>query len=381
MLIVDKAKVCVETTSSRILHSALPYQALESYNNPRLGTSDYLSESHRSEIYNHSAINDIRQTEETEHIRGVGCIDRYGFTTKNGYSYGALVALPEYPLTTIPDIGTSAWHTSLRGHNEHTIRNLMRAGTPVVYVGAEGSWHASSNPQRPITLADSAAAVLRFANIATCEYSLDSVSRNVIGESRGAMVGMGIVALAENFEQEIILADLTAPCLPRKMTVDDLREMSGQLRVEPKEIIKLGGRLALKRLIHYPATIDPNLNAQKHQLAIGFALFSGEAGELARHIPKESLMHVTTFNKDFASMESEWRQIFKNHPDVRVTPLLGSHLTLADPETLQFILARNECIREATDNKITPTQSNIFDRAHSFVENPTLVMQEAALAA
>ena len=257
----------------------------------------------------------------------------------------------------------------------------MRAGTPVVYVGAEGSWHTDSNPQRPITLADSAGAVLQFASIATGEYSLDSVRRNVIGESRGAMVGMGIVALAEEFDQEIILADLTAPCLPRKMTVDDLMEMSGQLRIEPGEIIKLGGRLALKRLVHYPATIDPNLNAQKHQLAIGFALFSGEAGDLARHIPKESLMHVTTFNKDFASMEAEWRQIFNNHPNVRVTPLLGSHLTLADPETLQFILARNECIRDATDSKTTPTQANVFDRAHSFVENPTLVMQEVALAA
>lgn len=362
------------------LQNMIPYSGWESLQNPLLKSeeSEYLSPEHIDQLRNESAIVEWEDL-GTEFIEGVGELRRMGIVTEKGYTYSTLVGIPKKQLSNVPIIGTSAWFTSTEGHNEHTVRNMMRAGNIVMFVGAEGSYEPDSKPtpHGAITLADSAAAVLNFSYHLGMELqdegiTIDDEKRIVIGESRGAMVGMGITALASEFGQEVILSDLTAPCLPRAMHLKDVRELAGQLREEPKELFKLAGRLTLARLVHYPSTLDLSPYSLRHQIAIGFALFSGEAGALARKISPDALMHITVFNKDFASMEHEWKAIFANHSNVRITPLSGSHLTLADPETLQFILSRNIAAQLNLLRGDPFTQSNVFDAAHLFSrKNPT----------
>lgn len=356
------------------LQNIVPYSGWESFKNPLLHNeeSEYLSYEHIDQLRNESAIVDWEDL-GTEVIEGIGELRRMGIVTEKGYAYSTLIGIPEKQLSTVPIIGTSAWFTSTEGHNEHTVRNMMRAGNIVLFVGAEGSYEPASKPapKGPISLADSASTVLNFSYHLGKELEEEGIDINtekriVIGESRGAMVGMGITALAKEFGQEVILSDLTAPCLPRPMHLKDIKDLAGQLREEPKELIKLAGRLTLARLVHYPSTLDLSPYSLRHQIAIGFALFSGEAGALARKIPSDALMHITVFNKDFASMENEWKAIFTNHSNVRITPLSGSHLTLADPETLQFILSRNIAAQLNLVRGDPFTQSNVFDAAHLF---------------
>ena len=362
------------------LNSLVPYRGWESLNNPHLKSegSDYLSSEHIDQLRYNSAIVEWENL-GSELIEGVGELRRMGIVTEKGYAYSTLIGIPEHQQSNVPVIGTSAWFTSTEGHNEHTVRNMMRAGNIVMFVGAEGSYEPENKPRPkgPITLADSAAAVLNFSHhlgneLGSEGHDVDTVQRIVIGESRGAMVAMGLAALADEYNQEIILSDLTAPCLPRPMRLRDIKELALQLGEEPKELFKLFGRLTLARLIHYPGTLDLSIYSLKHQIAIGFALFSGEAGALARKIPIDTLMHITVFNKDFASMEHEWRAIFAGHSNYRITPLSGSHLTLADPETLQFILFRNKAAQISLKLHRKLTQSNVFDAAHSFTKNSKL---------
>lgn len=359
----------------------LPLNAWESYGGAEFNpeSPEYLNEAHRELLRDNSEIVWWEQLGEVEYIPGVGTLERIGFVTKKGYAYSALIGKPEAPECSVPVIGTSAWTTSTEGHNERTVRNFMRAGNYTFFVGAEGSFEPEERPEPsgPITLADSAAAVLNFSYHAAQElidqgHEVDPVRRAVIGESRGGMVGMGIVALAEDFAQEVVAADFAAPCLPRKMKLKDIGKLMEQIGKEPAEIAKLAGKLTLARLIHYPGTIDLSPYSLKHQFAIGFALFSGEAGALARHIKEDALIHVTVFDNDFASMRSEWEAIFQNYPNVRITPLPGSHLTIADLETLQFAIARNKASQLCLAENEPLTQATVFDAAHLFAsqKNP-----------
>jgi hypothetical protein len=183
------------------------------------------------------------------------------------------------------------------------------------------------------------------------------------------MVGMGLIALDAMFDQDVVFADLTAPCFPRKAEARDILKLSGHLISEPRSIIQLAGRLGMSRLIHYPSTIDPHPYSVAHQIGIGPALFSGEAGDLARLITNDKIIHITCFNDDFASMPKEWRKIFANHPGVKVTLLDGSHLTIADPDTLSIILARNKTFQKAYETDKTNIDGQaIFNDAHRLVD-------------
>lgn len=192
----------------------------------------------------------------------------------------------------------------------------------------------------------------------------------LIGESRGAMVGMGVLALDKVFNQDVRFADLTAPCFPRKFKLSDVLLLSSQIIREPISTAQLARKLTSKRLIHYPGTVDLNPYSVAHQLAMTLAIFSGEAGEMAKLIDDDKICHITSFQSDKASMLNHWRGIFKNHANVRITPLPGSHLTLADPETHAYIMARGLAFHESEEaisrGDLLPSgqADYVFDLAH-----------------
>ena len=119
------------------LQNMVPYSGWESFQNPLLKNeeSEYLSPEHIDQLRDESAIVEWEEL-GTEIIEGVGELRRIGIVTEKGYAYSTLVGIPETQLSTVPIIGTSAWFTSTEGHNEHTIRNMMRAGNIVLFVGA-----------------------------------------------------------------------------------------------------------------------------------------------------------------------------------------------------------------------------------------------------
>lgn len=308
----------------------------------------------------------------TDEVEG-GQLERYGFVTEAGFAYDGVIGIPKEPQTPVPFIGTTAWLTSTRGHNEHTARRAIKEGIPWIFVGGEGSFRPKLRdapiPQAAISLAGSAAAALAFGHYAseTHKYLLDPTERALLGESRGGMVGGGILALDKVFNQNIVYADLTAPCFPRGIEAGDFLRMSGHIFSEPKSVAKMASRFTLKQIIHYPATIDPHPYSLAHQIAMAPALFNGEAGQLADLIPADKVRHITCYHDDFASMPDEWQKKVTSHPGVRITLLEGSHLTIADPETLDFIMARNAAYRELAKSGEVDGQE-MFDLAHSYTE-------------
>lgn len=313
----------------------------------------------------------IGKDKQTRH----GRIREFGFTTVSGFRYAAFVGIPKEQATAVPTIGTSAWFTSVDGHNAIIAKSLMAHGNPVFFVGAEGSYHSGldcGGTLWGISLAKSAAAVLQFSGIASefmgKSVEVDGVDRFMIGDSRGAMVGNGISVLASYFDQKISYADLTAACFPRQFSIADIPKIVNFAVREPLAAAGLLSSIAPEVAFEYPSTFDLHPAALAHQLAIAPALFSGEAGDLARLVPRNASMHMTTYRDDFASMHDEWVEIFQNHPNVRVTPLDGSHLSLADPLTRSFILARNQALQRLYVPGEEIDSSAVSEIAHQLVD-------------
>lgn len=346
----------------------------ESYENPRLLNEEvnYLTPSHREEIRNDSEIVIWDEYAKPKDVPGIGRLQRIGIQTAQGYTYDTLVGIPETPESAVPVVGTTAWTTSLRGHNERTVRNLMRAGNYVFYVGHEGSYVVDEppTPVSPISLANSAAAVLNFSyhigqELRDSGHNIDESMRLGLGESRGAMVAEGLDALAADFGQDFLFIDEVAPCLPEKLdSLGDLARLVEQIGREPNEMRRLIGRLTLRQLKYYPKTVDIRWDCLRHQLMIGGALFSGETGSLARKAPGNTLKHISVFDNDFASMTDVWASIYGDNSFVRRTPLPGGHMTLADPQTLRYIIARNKIAQHCINTGKLFTQKNVFDPAH-----------------
>lgn len=349
----------------------------ESYQNPRLDhdAADYMTPEHIEQLRAESEIVYADEYAAEKQVPGVGTLRRVGIITAQGYTYDTLIGIPEKPECDIPVIGTTAWTTSLRGHNERLVRNLVRAGNYVLYVGAEGSYITDTPPARksPITLANSAATVLRFSSDMVSELRRDGHDihpslRFGVGESRGGMVAEGMDALAKAFNQELLFSDEVAPCLPDKLrSVGDIYRFCEQITHEPREMYKLLGSLTLARLRYYPHTVDIRSDCLRHQIVIGGALFSGEAGALARNTPGGTLKHITVFNNDFASMRDRWETFYRDDPYVRITELPGSHMTIANMTTLRYIIARNKAAQYCANGGYAFTPDNVFDLSHELL--------------
>jgi hypothetical protein len=267
---------------------------------------------------------------------------------KDGTAYAVLRAVPHEPITDIVIGLTPAWWTSTRGHNRHTIEHFMRLGVPGIAIGIEGSYRGAPqetvlqeiNGLRQHSLLRSSHHMHRILDAIESKHETLSVHTQdmiLLGESRGAMIGKGILGLASEYDRNIPYADLTAPCFPEKFSITKTPNLVKQIAYEPLEFIKMFGSISLRSLIHYPASIDLHPRAIANNIAIGPALFSGDAGLLAGSIPLEQNMHITTFHDDFASMPDAWEDIYEEHQNVRIKRIEGAHLTIAHSRTLEYI--------------------------------------------
>jgi len=306
-----------------------------------------------------------------------GLIRRVGFVTLAGHAYSAFIGIPNEQSIDVPIVSTSAWFTSTEGFNEHVARELMEQGNTVFFVGSEGSYHGAfdcGGSFSDISLARSAAAVLRFSQeapgLVDKQIQVSEKDRFLNGDSRGAMVAMGMMAFDSYFGQNIVYGDVTAACFPQRFNLlKDKRKLLKFVAQEPVMLAILIAPMPVRKRIELLSTIDLHPASFVHQLAITGAIFSGEAGDLAQHIPTDKVAHVLVYRGDDVSMHVEWDKIFVDHDEVRITGVGGSHLTIADPNTLAFQLARNQAVREQYTQGMQMSVAKVSVRAHEVVDN------------
>jgi hypothetical protein len=284
-----------------------------------------------------------------EHTRGIVYTD--GVTMTDDHTYAVVRGVPNEPICDFSLVMTTAWLTSPRGHNRHTVEHFMRLGIPIVAIGAEGSYRdgqsvlSKSMSKRLANISIRTSAhnfheILNSVDDLVDGQTVDTKQAVILGESRGGMVGEAVIAFAWHQGRSIIYSDLTAPCFPEGLDIKDAPDMALQAAREPIELIKSVGSITIGRLIHYPETLDLHPSAILHNIATIPALLSPDTGKLAKQIPRTHNQHITAFKDDFICDVDGWRKILKNHPNVRIVPVEGAHTTIAHPTTLSYIESR-----------------------------------------
>lgn len=295
----------------------------------------------------------------------IGGFEAYSVRTSDGVDRTARVYTPDDPYRSDSDLvvhADTAWLTTITGHNHHVMSEIMqKTGLPVVIVGAEHGTNGLGFPadalrlprtikrSTKISLAKSAECSQLITGHLLDEYDLPRDIIN-IGESRGAMLAPGHYPYAEAHGNRIVYADTTAPCMPDKLLSDwsdvarlatwPSREMLGAIIVG----LEAKSQQVLSRQLGTVA-LNPNFNVS-NLIGVGPALFSGEAGQFTKWVPRQAGIHIATFDNDTLSRPDRWKELYKDHPNVSIITLRGSHITLAHGDVLRHIVERINKFKE-----------------------------------
>jgi hypothetical protein len=294
-----------------------------------------------------------REPRESQHTRR-GTTNLEIFTLENGRHYEVVTATPNRQRSEIGVLIGTALGTSIRGHNWHTMNDMMELGYPVVLVGPEGG-HAKwpSNPAGLRRFVHNLLSIDLGETAGNMHEILEEVDEDdlytaghiiKVGESRDAGVAMGFNARAEQFDRKVVYTDAIAPCFPQPKPL----AANAELVLRASEIATQIGSLGknspltnLRRLAHYPKTINLNPHFLLHVAATVPTLVSGAAGHLAKQISPDAKIHNTHFEQDPWSDPDGWDEIFgDNYPYVVNDRRPGDHGAIAKEETQENRLLR-----------------------------------------
>lgn len=294
--------------------------------------------------------------------------DEYSFS--NGFHYRQITGLPSTQKHDVAvDIGTP-WLTTEEGHNFRTLLRVMSAGMPARLIGPPRIWADGRLPHhrfintiddaKNVELLHDAYAFLTILDAhdqdGSWKYAIEPGNSLYYGESRGAMIGFGIIALSKLFEREVHLSELVDPCLA---TETSLKELLTPANIE-KGLAEVGSLVKLictiareNRRRHYRQTFDPSLDYVIPALTTWGALSSGQAGQMASGIPDSTVAGVTFFNASVANQETYYRDILKDKTLIEYFTGDGGHLGLALRTSLfrsigRMLVAQDQIQNEGT---------------------------------
>lgn len=282
------------------------------------------------------------------------------FTLENGRHYEVVTGTPKRQRSDIGVVIGTALGTSIRGHNWHTLNSMMELGFPTTLVGPEGG-HARI-PKSPTGIKRF---VQHLVSIGLRETSsnmheiLDETDMDglrepqkiiKVGESRAAGIALGLNAQAGQFDREIVYTDAIAPCFP---AANPIRPSIG-LGIRASQLVTQVGSLGrnsplthVRRMTHYPKTVNLNPYFLMHVAATIPTLVSGTAGELARDISPDAKIHHTHFEDDPWSDPDHWEEIFnEDYPYVVHDRRPGDHGAIVREENQQARLVRLRGLRD-----------------------------------
>ncbi|MBP6880922.1 hypothetical protein KBC31_04825 [Candidatus Saccharibacteria bacterium] len=260
-----------------------------------------------------------------------GIIEPYIIELEDGMRYPVMIGTPTNQKTDIPIGMGTALATSVLGLNQDTQLRFMGLGFPVILIGAEGYVppDKSKDPPKKPTLEYSALNMHTTFNAVADQGIFDTKKMIYYGESRGAMVGMGVLAHKKLFNREIIYANLIAPCFPEELNYSDtlgVVRLIGQAATEAVSAARGLYKRFRRSKAPIAATIDPKPGVLLSDINKIGVLKSGEAGVLAKLISTKQFATVTGFALDAMSQIDNWIKIFEKHQGVIVKPRPSAHL-------------------------------------------------------
>lgn len=237
---------------------------------------------------------------------------------------------------------STAWTTTVGGYAGRRDNRIAReSGVQTVTIGAEGSVNMRS-------LDSAALGKISLAKAAQSEQAiLSDVSERFdlprrhygMGDSRGAMIKPAHALYAPMYGNEMLFADIKAPCVPDKLGLEDLPTVGLWLGIEAIGASAVASSLLVERdLGLLLGTFDTHPRSLRTSIqGIMPALMSGESGRLVERVPNDMQGHVVLYGLDVLSSVKRWHEIYAPKFDVVLKNVpRGSHAHLVSRLDLQI---------------------------------------------
>ena len=244
---------------------------------------------------------------------------------------------------------TTPWCTGLTGFNTDIGSEIAGLGLPVVAVGPErsSSRHIIRNlgrvalGQQPVLEHDAKAhhLILDFLGV----LQLAEVDKIInFGYSRGAMIAMGLNAMAKEHHRKIIYNALLDPCLASRPEPKDLKicTIGRYLIKELGSTVQEVSSLPKEDYAHLlkSVSLDPNFWLQ--QIITGIGIFKGESGQFMDSIPEDSFLDFTFFSKSIFNQFNIWVNSLSTQQFLKVRMQEGYHTSGINPEVWRPAIGR-----------------------------------------
>jgi hypothetical protein len=171
-----------------------------------------------------------------------------------------------------------------------------------------------------------------------------------IGDSRGAMVGLGMAVDKYSYGRKVPYIDITAACAPRQFKLKEWPRVLAQLGVEAAHMsefaIEYGKRGQIGRYLASILPADPAHGLNAIRTLPG--LVNGDTGRLFDATAIETYIHCEEFTGDYWSQIEEWKARFTDRPNANLEIYAGSHISgIVKSQTRRRKLARLDVLSEA----------------------------------
>lgn len=274
--------------------------------------------------------------------------------------YDLQIYHPHKPKFDIAATYTTPWCTDLGGFNQIMGEALADQGMVVAAVSPE-RLKGAQLLQRFGSLALEHDV---HAQLAILE-SLDEETRTKpgtsidVGYSRGAMVGFGVNVYSSQYGRDIAYSDYIDPCLAHGVGVRDVNwpEIPGYLG---REVFALAKGLAhsspatLRKMARY--AMPPSATFWLQQVAVGKALFSGQAGDFITEMHPDTPGHVTLYTSSRFNHAADYQDVLSRYPHIVTREEPGYHLTGVEPRVRHGVLGRIVMAQHLLHDNASPSE-------------------------
>ena len=268
-------------------------------------------------------------------VDGTTYLEMWPMDDEHGTRYKVMSCYANNPATGMWVVKDTAWSMQPEGVNEDVATKLMSLGFNVLIKGPE---IGSSIPQ-----SQSAYNTHKILDAKHRRGDLDASFIANEGYSRGATIGFGTNAYAEQFGRKVVYSNLTDPCVA--VPIGRNIETVQKALTLPVDVALLGiavakGLVNPKRTGVFLNTVDLSLAGAKQFVRTGKPLMNGEAGKLAASTPMDMQATIAFFRHCRVNDEKVFRAILADRPGVRFVRPEGGHGGALDSRVIGNIAVR-----------------------------------------
>ncbi len=286
-------------------------------------------------------------------IRDIGYFTRELVTFNDGTQYEDQRSMPDKTRFDVGATMTTPWCTRIPGYPTEVQKLLAAQGIasdlvgppefPVSLFSPRKTLNMLSNIRHYVSNSHDAAAQLTLARDAATAGMFDEETLMALGYSRGWMIGWDLLAQDEQFGFDIIYSDGTDPCLVVKANQDDLnitdRDTYTYLPREVAAAIYAIQNHSLAEIKDLVKTLHGMPKFLQH-VAVGFALFEGQAGWQIPNIQKDKVGVVRLYDKSLGNQREILKTVLASFPNLYLIDREGLHASGMHPNVRKAAVGR-----------------------------------------